>query len=157
MFFRNLWAITQERLAAAGARISLEWEYCVTRAWIWRGYKEFDSASFDRETGQYDSSIDPQDINQGELYLDALKTIKLRRLANRLHIPMPDESDPENYGTVSWDFSAKEPKYLTLTGLNKLLPALRAAQKERRDAAGFWFGVIVGVIGALTGLVSAIS
>ena len=82
--------------------------------------------------------------------------MKLRRVADQFHIQMPDEGDPANYGSISWDFDHKEPKYLTAKGLRELLPSIRAAQKERRDAAGFWFGVVVGVIGALTGLLSVI-
>lgn len=138
-------------------RTSLEWDYYVTRAWIWRNYKELDAAPFNEEMQQYESSVDPQDISQGELYLDALKTMKLSRLASRFNIEMPDESDQRNYGSVSWDYDSREPKYLTRHGLSQLLPAIRAAQKERRDAAGFWFGVVVGLIGALTGLLSVVS
>lgn len=157
VFFRNLWLVAQERLATACSCLSIEWDYWVTRAWVWHGYKELDAAGYDEETGQFRSSIEPQEITYGERYLDVIKTMKLRRLADRFHIQMPDESDPENYGSIDWDYDHNEPKYLTGHGLQKLLPLIRAAQKERRDAAGFWFGVTVGLIGALTGLVSAIS
>tara|TARA_R110000851_G_scaffold295568_1_gene450424 strand:- start:1266 stop:1778 length:513 start_codon:yes stop_codon:yes gene_type:complete len=157
VFFSNLWVVLQERMSTVWVCISVEWEYAVIRARIWRGYKELDAARYDRETGQFQSLIDPQDLNQGELHLNVIKTMKLRRLADRFHIQMPDEHEPGNYGTISWDDDRREPKYLTAEGLRKLLPLIRAAQKERRDAAGFWFGVIVGVIGALTGLVSVLN
>lgn len=156
IFFRNLWLVILERLSAAGAQIKLEWDYYVTRAWIWRSYKELDAAHYDPETGFFDSSVDPQDVNQGELYLEAIKTRKLLRLAARLHVQTPEES-PDNYHTVSWDYDSSEPKYLTQKGLSELLPALREAQKERREAAGFWFGIAVGLIGAVTGLLAVLS
>ena len=66
VFLRNLGVVIQERFAAFWAFLSMEWDYYVTRAWVWRNYKELSVAEYDRETGQFQSSIDPQSVNEAE-------------------------------------------------------------------------------------------
>jgi hypothetical protein len=46
--------------------------------------------------------------------------------------------------------------YLSPEGLYQLRSAIRQEQRERRDSASAWIGWSIGLIGALTGLVSMI-
>lgn len=156
-FLMDLKYVAMERADAVMRAVREEWEYYVLRSKIWRDYNELVASNFDEEYGRYESNIDPQDLNEAENYLKVIQTNKLRRKAQQLNILMPDESVPDNYYKISWDFDPNRPSYLSQKGLEKILPAIRAAQKERREAAGFWFGIIVGVLGAVTGLVAVLS
>lgn len=79
----------------------------------------------------------------------------LRGKADSLLVPMPDLEDPAMYVQVEWDKDVTQPRYLTDEGVRAVQNAIREEQRHRREAFGYWFGIIVGVIGALTGLVSA--
>ncbi len=68
---------------------------------------------------------------------------------------MPNTDDKAMYEKVEWDKDPKQPRYLTDEGLRVVRAAIREEQKHKREAVGYWFGIAVGVIGAITGLVSA--
>ncbi|MFK0309695.1 hypothetical protein ACIQUF_00480 [Pseudomonas sp. NPDC090233] len=85
-----------------------------------------------------------------------IQTEYLRGKAERLLIPMPDLSDRTMYDQVEWDKDPKQPKYLTDLGLRTVRSAIREEQKHRRESVMFWFGIVFGLIGAVTGLISAL-
>ena len=84
-----------------------------------------------------------------------IQTDYYRRKAESLLVQMPDESDSALYSRVEWGDHPDEPCYLTPLGLKTVRDSIRAEQKHRRESVGYWFGIVVGLIGAITGLVSA--
>ncbi|MNJ37379.1 hypothetical protein D3C77_321960 [compost metagenome] len=84
-----------------------------------------------------------------------VQTEYYRKIAGRLLVQMPSLEDPTMYDQVEWDNDHKQPRYLTDKGFKAIRDAIREERKHRREAVGYWFGIVVGVIGALTGLVSA--
>lgn len=84
-----------------------------------------------------------------------IQTRYLTRKADSLLVPMPNTDNPSMYVEVEWDKDPSQPKYLTDDGLRAVRAAIRDEQRHSREAFGYWFGISVGVIGALTGLVSA--
>lgn len=84
-----------------------------------------------------------------------VQTEYYRKIAGRLLVQMPSLEDQTMYDQVEWDNDHKQPRYLTDKGFKTIRDAIREERKHRREAVGYWFGIIVGVIGALTGLVSA--
>ena len=84
-----------------------------------------------------------------------IQTEYYRRKADALLIQMPDINDKSMYVQVEWDKDPKQPRYLTDEGLRFVRKAVREEQKHTREAGGYWFGIMVGLIGAITGLISA--
>lgn len=84
-----------------------------------------------------------------------IQTEYYRHRADSLLVPMPSVADQDMYVQVEWDKDPKQPRYLTDEGLRVVRAAIRVEQKHRREAVGYWFGIAVGLIGAITGLVSA--
>lgn len=85
----------------------------------------------------------------------SLITANYRRIAGKLSIPMPDINDILMYEAAEMEKDEQSTKYLTSAGEAYLRSAIREERKHRRDVVTYWFGIAVGVIGALTGLVSA--
>lgn len=69
---------------------------------------------------------------------------------------MPDLNDKALWGQVEYDDDSQEPRYLTDAGIARIKAAIREEQKHRREVAGFWVTLVVGCIGALTGLASVL-
>ncbi|PMZ87023.1 MULTISPECIES: hypothetical protein [unclassified Pseudomonas] len=84
-----------------------------------------------------------------------IQTRYYRGKADSLLIQMPNTDDKAMYEKVEWDKDPKQPRYLTDEGLRVVRAAIREEQKHKREAVGYWFGIAVGVIGAITGLISA--
>jgi hypothetical protein len=84
-----------------------------------------------------------------------IQTRHLRQVAQKLSISMPDHENKNLYGRVDYDNDEAMPQYLLPEGVRQLRTAIREERKHRREAVGYWFGIAVGLIGALTGLVSA--
>lgn len=84
-----------------------------------------------------------------------VQTEHYRKIADRLLVQMPSVEDPTMYKQVEWENDHKQPRYLTDKGFKVIRDAIREERKHRREAVGYWFGIVVGIIGALTGLVSA--
>lgn len=110
--------------------------------------------SDDFDSGQFNDYIRREDqVYQWKMLI---QTEYFRNKADILNVPMPDPSDKELYDTVEWDDDPKQPKYLTDKGALAIRSAIREEEKHRREAFGYWFGIVVGVIGALTGLISVL-
>lgn len=90
-----------------------------------------------------------------EQWRASIQTNYYRRKAESLLVQMPEESDSAMFARVDWDDHPDEPYYLTPLGLRTVRDSIRAEQKHKREAVGYWFGIAVGLIGAITGLVSA--
>lgn len=84
-----------------------------------------------------------------------IQTRYYRNKADSLLVQMPSFEVEGMYERVEWDKDNKQPRYLTDEGLRVVRSAIREEQKHRREAVGYWFGMAVGVIGAMTGLVAA--
>lgn len=97
------------------------------------------------------------DMQDEELYewKRLIQTRYYRNHADKLAVPMPGFDEDGMYVTVDWDKNNKQPRYLTDKGLKVVRSAIREEEKLRREAFGYWFGIAVGLIGALTGLVAA--
>jgi hypothetical protein len=91
---------------------------------------------------------------EASLYVDQIEAIKTRRLlrkANSLDVPYeyPSEDSPV------WERSDQlHTWHLTTIGYSQLRKAIRQEGRDRREWAITWAGVIIGIIGSLTGLLS---
>ncbi|EMX5233142.1 hypothetical protein [Pseudomonas aeruginosa] len=84
-----------------------------------------------------------------------IHTEYLRNKADVLGAQMPDITEPGMYGRVEWDDNPKQPYYLTEKGIRAARDAIRAEENHRRQAGGYWFGMVLALITAVTGLISA--
>ena len=105
-----------------------------------------------RETGALQEYFRREELS--EQWRALIQTDYYRRKAESLLIDMPDTNDPTMYSRVGWEDHPDEPYYLTPAGLKVVKATVREEQKHRREAVGYWFGILVGLIGAITGLVS---
>jgi hypothetical protein len=78
----------------------------------------------------------------------------LCKRASRLIIPLPKFDDSDMWEDFH-DGSGRH--HLTETGINALRAAIRAERKARLDMFLMWVPGIVGILGALIGLVSVLS
>jgi len=108
--------------------------------------ENYDSGALDFVAREEDGLFEWKRLIQTEYY---------RRKADNLLVQMPNVTDEAMYQQVEWDKDPKEPRYLTDEGLRVVRKAIREEQKHKREAFGYWFGIAVGLIGAITGLVSA--
>ena len=84
---------------------------------------------------------------------------KLVDKARRLFLPVPRiQRETEDPNWEEADFGDR--CYLKPDGMQRLLAAVRAEQKQRREVAAFWLGTVGGIlialIGALTGLAAVL-
>jgi len=84
-----------------------------------------------------------------------IHTEYLRHRADALDAQMPDLSEPGMYGRVEWDVDPKQPYYLTEKGIRAARASIKEEENNRRQVFGYWFGIVMGLIAAVTGLVSA--
>ncbi|KQT68019.1 MULTISPECIES: hypothetical protein [Pseudomonas] len=105
------------------------------------------------ETGEMADYVRRWELS--EQWRALIQTNYYRRKAESLLVQMPEESDSAMFARVDWDDHPDEPYYLTPLGLRTVRDSIRAEQKHKREAVGYWFGIAVGLIGAITGLVSA--
>ncbi|MBF8726084.1 hypothetical protein [Pseudomonas putida] len=85
----------------------------------------------------------------------SLITANYRRKAAQLSVPMPDPKDPELWEEVENSMLQLEFTCLTTKGEQSIRAAIREEQKHRREAVSYWFAIAVGLIGSITGLISA--
>lgn len=80
-----------------------------------------------------------------------------RRLTEALSVPMPDPADPKFWETAESGLTQIKVASLTTAGEHAAIAIIREAKKHKRESVLFWFGIVIGLIGSLTGLVSAIA
>jgi len=84
--------------------------------------------------------------------IDALKTSRFCQIANRLMVPLPEHRDE-----LLWkDLHYIGGRALTDKGFWELKKLIRQEKRERRDAFGMWLAALIGIIGAITGLVAVL-
>ena len=82
--------------------------------------------------------------------IEGLSTAYLVDCANRLFIPIPERTDQ-----LMWSESSYERRQvLTHKGISTLRTAIRAEQKEQREFFVTVLASLIGIIGAITGLVA---
>ena len=95
-----------------------------------------------------------RDLELSDQWRALIQTDYYRRKAESLLVEIPGINDAGMYSRVEWDDHPDEPYYLTPAGLKVVKAAIREEQKHRRESIGYWFAIAVGLIGAITGLVS---
>jgi hypothetical protein len=95
--------------------------------------------------------------SQGVMYwrIRVLTTQFLVSEAARLVVPLPSLEDKELW--THWGSGApNEEHVLTIKGINELRAAIRVEQKARAERFLVWVPGVVGILGALIGLVSVL-
>lgn len=82
--------------------------------------------------------------------IDVLTTAHLLQDARRLQLPLPDFDD-ETCWEESYSFGGR---HLTATGITKLRSEIRLERKARWDSVSSQMTLIIGLLGAIIGLVS---
>ena len=90
--------------------------------------------------------------------MESIRTERLLRRARALRVPLPSrrpsgfnyEDEDENWslGSAIGEWT------LTQEGEARLRQSIREEEKASRENAAFWFGIVTGVLGTLTGLVA---
>lgn len=73
--------------------------------------------------------------------------------ADRLFLPVPDENDPEKWEE---DPATGKRTFLSPKGIAELRTAIRQEKRERRENIQRWIAILIGLIGALTGLIAVL-
>ena len=97
-----------------------------------------------------------QDAEKNDQWRRLILTRFLRFEADRFGVDLPNTKEEAMYGQVEWDDDESEPYYLTDAGVRLTRDRIRAEKKHRREVAAFWVTSVVGVIGALTGMISVL-
>lgn len=85
------------------------------------------------------------------------KTAYLKAEADRLMIPMPDRIDKSMYEEIDLGDADGPMVVLTTEGAHYLREKIRSEKKAHREVVTFYFGIAIGLIGAISGLVSVIT
>jgi len=123
-----------------------------------RAIRRIDRA-YDVELAKAETANDRENAENGRhwetsLHVDAIEAIKTRRLlrkANSLDVPYEYPSEASSI----WERSHQlHTWHLTTIGYSEVRKAIRLERRDRRESAITWAGVIIGIIGSLTGLLS---
>ena len=85
--------------------------------------------------------------------IDVLITKYLRNRANKLFVPMPDYNDENMWDRCN---TISDEKVLSTLGINTINKNIRAELNERSELVLKYLGILIGVIGAFTGLFAVI-
>lgn len=97
-----------------------------------------------------------QDAAKNDQWRRLIVTRFLRFEADRFGVDLPNTKQQGMYGQVEWDDDESQPYYLTDVGMRLTRDGIRSEKKHRREVAAFWVTSVVGVIGALTGMISVL-
>jgi len=77
--------------------------------------------------------------------------------AKQAAIPLPSREEPGMYDRIEWEYDIPLAPiyYLSEHGIKQVRAQLWDADKQSREKITYWFGIFAGVIGSLTGLISA--
>jgi hypothetical protein len=89
-------------------------------------------------------------LDEWDNAIDVLTTAHLLQEARRFQLPVPD-SDDETYWAESFTFGGR---HLTAAGIAKLRSDIRLERKARWDLVSSRLTLLIGLLGALIGLVS---
>ncbi|MBD8601479.1 hypothetical protein IFT80_02360 [Pseudomonas sp. CFBP 8771] len=95
-----------------------------------------------------------QEMSEIHQWRRELITANYRRKADALSVLFPGYQDEVYWEEVENELTQQTLRCLSPKGEAMLKAAIREERKHRREAVGYWFGIAVGLIGAITGLVS---
>lgn len=119
--------------------------------------KEYQEAkkTGDRDKVQEVGSLTSFELQEVDDEIQYLEQRYIIALARQMLLAVPPVIDEEKGGL--WEQSNSTGKWLlTVEGLRQLRATVRAEKKERTDALSRWVTIIVGLIGAITGLIAVI-
>ena len=102
------------------------------------------------------ASLIYQDEEKVTNWIEHLQTKYYCNICQDLLIPVPDRKDKSLYYQFNFDDEEGERYILTSIGFHHIRKLIRKERKEKREAFGYWAALIIGIIGALTGLLSII-
>lgn len=106
------------------------------------------------QNGDPSNGLWVQDVEKNDQWRRLILTRFLRFQADRLGVDLPSTTEQAMYGQVEWDDDEAQPYYLTDVGVQLTRDRIRAEKKHRREVAAFWVTSVVGVLGAITGMIS---
>lgn len=151
-FGKELWDILSEVFGRSLDHIREGWRYRAEKARLWKEHRELDGIQPHDQEMQSFLEHRYADLDEDSYGLRLMETRRIRREAAKYGVEMPVAKKGAFYGMVDWDVD--DPYFLTDEGMQTVAAAIRAVRKERRDELAFKFGIFVGGLGALTGLLS---
>lgn len=139
-YLKYKWSL--QKLRKAQLKISKELEQVNARAQTQDNYAEASSLN--------------QDEEEITSWIEHLQTKYYYNICQNLLIPIPNRDDKNLYYQYNFDDDEGERYILTSMGFHHVRKLIREERKERREAVGYWATIIIGIIGALTGLASII-
>jgi hypothetical protein len=97
-----------------------------------------------------------QEIDEIENWIKYQQTQYLESVCNELVIPMPEDEIAGNYYRFNFDDNEGDRLILTTAGMQLVRINIREERKARREVFGFWISMIIGLLGTVIGLVSAL-
>ena len=99
------------------------------------------------------SSIAQESINL-ENMIKNYQTQYYTRVCQKLVLPMPETLNSEYYYKFDFDIDMGDILILTPSGFHHVRNLIYEERKRKREICGFWVAILIGFIGALTGLVA---
>ena len=96
-----------------------------------------------------------QEGDEIENWIKFQQTQYLKSVCNELVIPMPEDGSGGYYYRFNFDDNEGDRLILSTAGMQLVRSNIREERKARREAFGFWISMIIGLLGAAVGLVSA--
>lgn len=122
--------------------------------------KKLDEAN---RTGKYEETLRNESLPRELCYeeIAILMTQRLTAMADKLLLQLPPKPIPEEGDCTTEDETWIRSNcycqwYLTDHGFMEVRKLIRQEKKERREVVAFWFALIFGLIGAITGLIAVI-
>lgn len=109
---------------------------------IKRGYDDGELSNISQESDNLENMI--------KLYQSQHYT----RICQKLALPMPEAFNNEYYYKFNFDDNMGDRLILTPSGFYHVRNLIYEERKRKRDIYGFWVAILIGFIGALTGLVA---
>lgn len=95
-----------------------------------------------------------QEMSELHQWRRELITADYHRKADALSVPFPSYQEEAYWEEVDNQLTQQILRCLSPRGEALVRAAIREERRHRREAVGYWFGIVIGVIGAISGLIS---
>ncbi|QRF90921.1 hypothetical protein CLH39_12050 [Alcaligenes faecalis] len=150
-FWNELKLVARERVDSSFGLLSQWWEFRVANADSWKAAKKYRDQKNDlSEANEYYLSREASDQR---LYVEHLEFMWIRRRADRMGIHVPDEYKQRELSEMHGEYFIS----LTNEGRAEVLKKISDEVSRRRREFVQFIGVIIGLVGAVTGLVAVLN
>lgn len=150
-FWNELKLVARERVDYSLGLLSQWWEFRVANADSWKVDKKYRERK--RDLNDANDNFLSRQASDHYLYVEHLEFLRIQRRADRMGIYIPDEYKERDFSEMHGEH------FISLTNEGKavVLKKISDEVSRRRKEFAQFIGVIIGLVGAVTGFVAVLN